>query len=102
MNEWTQRVSEGIDSGYAWGPFCQGELTPNNTETLNSSALCSSIPRYSWIFSALLFAFVFSDPAQETIVHSLRDLEPACGPTYVNNEDENSSIQGLWNSVKIG
>jgi hypothetical protein len=53
------------------GPFCQGELTPNNTETLTSSAFHSSTPKYNGMIFALVCMFLFLGPAQATIVPSL-------------------------------
>ncbi|PPJ56702.1 hypothetical protein CBER1_09491 [Cercospora berteroae] len=90
MSDWTRCANEGIDTGYGWGPFCQGDLMPNNTETLSSSAFRSSMPRYSWIISALLFAFVFIGPAQATIVHSLRDLEDTATDILAKRQSDNS------------
>lgn len=89
MSDWTRCANEGIENGYGWGPFCQGDLMSNNTETLNSSAFRSSMPRYSWIISALLFAFVFIGPAQAAIVHSLRDLEDTATDILVKRQNGN-------------
>lgn len=71
LSEWARCVSPGNTTVGSWGPFCQGELVPNSTKTLTSSAFPSSTPKYTWIVFALVFTFLFLAPAQATIIPSL-------------------------------
>ena len=68
--EWAKCANDNTTAG-SWDPFCQGKLTPNNTETLTSSALHSSTPKYSWMIVVLVCTFLFLGPAQATIIPSL-------------------------------
>ena len=71
LSDWARCVNPGNTTFISWGPFCQGEITPNNTETLTSSAFHSSTPRYTWMIMVLIFTFLFLGPAQATIIPSL-------------------------------
>jgi hypothetical protein len=90
VGDWARCVS-GNSTAPVGGPFCQGELVANNTETLASSALRSSAPRYSWIIFVLVFTFLFAGPAQATIIPTLdtslvkRQSESGCSLTIDRN-----------------
>jgi hypothetical protein len=70
MDDWA-RCTSGNSTFPVGGPFCQGELIANSTETLTSSAFRSSAPRYSWIVFVLVFTFLFVGPAQATVIPTL-------------------------------
>lgn len=71
--DWAQCVAGNSTSPTAWGPFCQGGLASNNTESLTSSGFRSSAPKYSWAIFSLVLAFLFVVPAQAIIIPSLDD-----------------------------
>ena len=71
LSEWARCVVPSNATAVSWGPFCQGELIPNNTETLTSSAFHSSAPKYTWMVIVLVFSFFFLGPAEATMIPSL-------------------------------
>jgi len=73
LGEWARCVSAGNTTAGSWGPFCQGEPMPNNTDTLTSSAFRSSTPKYTWMVFALVFTLLCLAPAQATIIPSLNN-----------------------------